>query len=66
MTWNELVKQGAKKFYERRDDVEYVTRCKNCVHWDSVSKFCLNKNGCYGLETHGDWYCADGERKDDG
>ena len=42
-----------------------LVRCKDCKWW-GAERFCENsdspcfQNGC----THGNWFCADGERKD--
>ena len=45
---------------------EAVVLCKDCKWWGS-NRLCENsdspcfQNGC----THGNWFCADGERKED-
>lgn len=44
-------------------DAVQVVRCRECKYWEEESKFCLNKEGCYGSETTADWFCADGERR---
>ena len=42
-----------------------IVRCKDCTWW-GTDRMCENsdspcfQNGC----THGNWFCADGERKD--
>lgn len=44
-------------------DAVPVVRCKDCIWW-GAERFCENsdstcfQNGC----THGNWFCADGER----
>ena len=32
MTWNEIVKQGYYQFLKHHEDIEYVIRCKYCIH----------------------------------
>lgn len=46
-------------------DAVQVVRCGECKYWEEESTFCLNKDGCYGSETKTDWFCADGERRND-
>ena len=46
-------------------DVVEVVRCGECKHWDKESTFCLNIEGCYGNETTPNWFCADGERREE-
>lgn len=48
--------------YAARD--KEIVRCGECKYWEEESTFCLNKEGCYGSETTADWFCADGERKE--
>ena len=45
-------------------DVVEVVRCKECEHssWDELGK-CY---WCKGKERTADWFCADGERREDG
>ena len=50
------------QWLEKADYVQ-VVRCKDCKHWDEESTFCCYTEGCYGLETQPNWFCADGERE---
>ena len=43
-------------------DAVPVVRCKDCKHYNAGFE-CLREG--YGIEYPQDWYCADGERKDD-
>ena len=45
-------------------DVVEVVRCYQCEWWKD--KTCTNVNGARGFVPNGYWYCASGERKDDG
>lgn len=45
MTWNEIIKQGYAQFMERNADLEYVTRCKDCVHRPYVVPAKYNSRG---------------------
>lgn len=52
-------------------DAVQVVRCGECENWQSGWKPSAAKDGTHfcaivGLCTRADWYCADGERKDDG
>ena len=40
-----------------------IVRCKDCRHFepDGVYTMCYRHNG---LSPNGDWFCADGERKE--
>lgn len=42
-----------------------IVRCKDCK-WLSEKGFCKHPNGGAGNIRSENWYCADGERKDDG
>lgn len=44
-------------------DVIKVVRCKDCVHYNAGFE-CLKEG--YGIEYPPDYYCADGERKENG
>lgn len=53
---------------------EPVIRCKNCVHWqkfnddlrrDGMCEALLNFHGAERNMTNDDFFCADGERKND-
>lgn len=48
------------------DDIVRVVRCKDCKYRDPEDKWC----DCGGMEglilpRQDDWFCADGERRDD-
>lgn len=32
MKWDEILKQGYEKFLKYHEDLEYVVRCKDCIH----------------------------------
>ena len=40
---------------------EAVVRCKDCVHWDELTQACDEIDGIFLP----DWFCADGERRED-
>ena len=40
-----------------------IVRCKDCKHWDSEEHDCNIKIGWFACGA--DWFCADGERRDD-
>ena len=44
-------------------DVVPVVRCKDCKHSSFVDRFCY-KNSIFVCS--GDWFCADGKRRDGG
>jgi len=49
-------------------DAVPVVRCKDCVHWDEGhTEECTNSDSvCFRNGwCKPDWFCADGERKDD-
>ena len=53
-------------------DAVPVVRCRDCVNWDTswVPIWCDNGTVHFcdrnGLACRGDWFCADGERREDG
>lgn len=51
-------------------DVVEVVRCKDCIHAsmtsDGTCKYCAVWYQDEALYLDGDYYCADGERKNDG
>lgn len=59
------------KFYEWLGkqptvDAVQVTRCRDCKYWSHNTQFCSKwSNGFVAHRTPYDYYCADGERKDD-
>ena len=46
----------------KQEIVGELVRCKECKHYNAGFE-CLKEG--YGIEYPQDWYCADGERKDD-
>jgi len=61
--WGEIC---YKHGYEDRE--KEIIRCKDCKYeqYRHYSRFCINENGkCYGLEVTEDFYCADGERREE-
>lgn len=50
-------------FVPAADAVE-VVRCRECKWWDDF--LCTNINGAFCVVENGDWFCASGERKEDG
>lgn len=60
---NSLIISKALNEYQTADFVK-VVRCKDCEHssWDELGK-CY---WCKGKERTADFFCADGERRDDG
>ena len=53
--------QSITKWLDKADYVQ-VVRCRECKHYNAGFE-CLREG--YGIEYPQDWYCADGERKDD-
>lgn len=57
---------GLTSVIESRPSVDAVpvVRCKDCIFGeiDGAKYFCRND----GMWCDGDWYCADGERREDG
>ena len=77
MTWAEIVKQGYEQFIRHHEDLEYVVRCKDCVHRpkgtganhdlefpDYVCP-CQCEDFWYSWMPKDDWFCASGERGED-
>lgn len=60
---------GARKLIE--DAPEALVRCNDCKHWSTQKilnyRICdrWQIQGIKNFATSGDWFCADGERKDD-
>lgn len=48
--------------YRLNMTVADLVRCKDCKHYNAGVE-CLKEG--YGIEYPQDWYCADGERRDD-
>jgi len=62
MTWDEVVKQGYDQFLRRHEDLEYVTRCKDCECWQYDSVF--KQGWCEGRERNAYDYCSRPMRKE--
>lgn len=78
----ELLKEQAnayhylqKQFFEVQNELlsqPQIVRCKNCKHRGIVEKCLLAAVSeekdvpIFILDNRGEWFCADGERKDDG
>lgn len=50
-------------------DMVEVVRCKDCKHYDK-DPYCKGFGDCTGacdnlVKVHDDWFCADGERKEE-
>ena len=45
------------------EDRQPVVRCKDCMYWDADEHMCNDKLGWYACNA--DWFCADGERKEE-
>lgn len=71
MTWAEIVKHGYDQFVRHHEDLEYVVRCKDCIHgipesYDTVTMKSSDELYCYRhhMGHYEDYYCADGKRKE--
>ena len=50
--------------YIRSDNHGELIRCRDCKHWSKEhDQNCMIKQGWFPVKP--DWYCADGERRDD-
>lgn len=47
-------------------DAEPVVRCRDCVWWTKQEASCQGRCARLGIYPTGAWYCANGERKDNG
>ena len=45
-------------------DAVQVVRCSECKHYDG--QICCNPTFSYGAAVPDDWFCAGGDRRDDG
>lgn len=45
-------------------DAVSVVRCRDCEHYLSKTKFCLNISGIR-CDVEPDWYCSNGQRLED-
>lgn len=58
-----------QKGYEDRD--KEIVRCKDCIHRGNAEKCVVaaisKENDCplFMLDNHGEWYCADGKKRND-
>lgn len=49
----------------------HIVYCENCKYWEKYDEYttagrCRNDEApCQNQETDAEWYCADGEGKDD-
>lgn len=59
--------KGIKKGLKLRKDYVRVVRCKDCSHSDVCKMDDGDVRYChiFEMQTEDDYYCADGERKDD-
>lgn len=46
-------------------DVVEVVRCRNCEHWHQDGGDVLEHCRRYDFWTSGNWFCADGQRRED-
>ena len=56
----QLISDGMKVM--KTSEMQPVIRCKDCKHW---YKHHCSHGICATEKTDPDWFCADGERKDD-
>ena len=54
---------GARKLIAEAPAIDAVPviRCKDCIYWHGPNEMC----GSLDIYPRSDWYCADGERKDE-
>ena len=59
MSWDEIVKQGYEKFLKHHEDLEYVVRCKDCIHrpYQVPAKYHNGKCVKYSYVTSKDEEC---------
>ena len=62
MTWDEIVKQGYDQFVKRNEDLEYVTRCKDCEFYSEDEKWCRRLGLCGAF--NGNDFCSHAEPKE--
>ena len=61
MRYSDAYKSGYSKGYEKREDE--IVRCKDCKHGNPGA--CGDGIDCDGVWHDADWFCADGERRND-
>ena len=72
LTRSSFAAQMAMLGYEpngNHKDMVEVVRCKDCKHRGKAEKCVLaaitvDKGFLFMLDNHGEWYCADGRKKD--
>ena len=42
-----------------------IVRCKDCKYWHETIYDTPKWMPCMSVQTSGDWFCADGERKEE-
>jgi len=59
-----------QKGYDDRDSE--IVRCKDCKHYRDIPGYCAydriwqeNKGHVWGMYCQPDWFCADGERREE-
>ena len=62
--YNEAYRKGYTAGYEKR--VDEIVRCKECIHGRLYDNDRLVACDYEELSKDPDWFCADGERKEDG
>ena len=72
--FNKQIEQGATDAFDAFDDAlqdtpavdaEVVVRCKDCKHsWEDLGGLTCSHGVCVDCVVLGDFYCANGERKE--
>lgn len=72
--FNEQIERGATDAFDAFDDAlqdtptvdaEVVVRCKDCKHsWEDLGGLTCSHGVCVDCVVLGDFYCANGERKE--
>lgn len=64
--YRKAYKNGYDTGYEKRDDE--IVRCRDCKHFNDMKCSYPERGTCdlWHMLHWGDWFCADGERKEDG
>ena len=49
------------------DRPQELVRCKDCKHFDKSFSYCATRGYCdiSSIRHEDDWFCADGEKKDE-
>lgn len=63
-----IIEQEARSLRARLKNMVEVVRCKECRHWDTDWETHCGFHYCPMIDglTDVDFFCADGERRDDG